>query len=71
MRIDATSWYYSPGHGQLCQVIRVPDSLGQKGEVVTISVRIQERSTGTRTSGRKGGTEDDARDSEYARFFDV
>ncbi len=23
MRIDANSWYYSPDHGQLCQVIEI------------------------------------------------
>jgi hypothetical protein len=23
MRIDVNSWYYSPDHGQLCQVIEI------------------------------------------------
>ena len=30
MRIDATSWYYSPGHGELCQVIESQTLWGDK-----------------------------------------
>lgn len=29
MRIDANSWYYSPNHGQLCQVIEAQTLWGE------------------------------------------
>ncbi|NLI08099.1 MAG: helicase, partial [Thermotogaceae bacterium] len=29
MRIDANSWYYSPDHGQLCQVIEAQTLWGE------------------------------------------
>jgi hypothetical protein len=29
MRIDADSWYYSPDHGQLCQVIEAQTLWGE------------------------------------------
>ena len=29
MRIDANSWYYSPDHGQLCQVIKAQTLWGE------------------------------------------
>ncbi len=58
MRIDANSWYYSPGHGQLCQVTEILVASRNPSELPKSEIR-----NGLTQDGKKilGDVDDDYR----------